>query len=156
MTQTFAILPAGTRTLWVLVPLFVLLLGGLGAGAAVLGGAWYGSQRATFEVSPAGLRLRGDVYGRLIPASELRGTAARIIDLRSDAEHRPRRRTFGTGLPGYAAGWFRLHNGEKALLFLTDWTHVVYVPTRDGYAVLLSPGAPEAMLRAIQQIASAS
>src|SRR5206468_4079591 len=80
---------------------------------------------------------RGDVYGRLIPASQLRGAAARIIDLRSDAEHRPRRRTFGTGLPGYAAGWFRLRNGEKALLFLTDWTHVVYVPKRAGYAVLM-------------------
>ena len=33
MTQTFAILPAGTRILWVLVPVFMLLLGGLALGA---------------------------------------------------------------------------------------------------------------------------
>ena len=83
MTQTFAILPAGTRILWVLVPVFMLLLGGLALGAAVLGGAWYGSQRASFEVSPAGLRLRGDVYGRLIPASQLRGVGEQYTGVRA-------------------------------------------------------------------------
>ncbi|HYK82790.1 MAG TPA: PH domain-containing protein [Gemmatimonadales bacterium] len=147
--ETFTIVPAGTRPLWVLVlPLLVGL-----ALLVVFGMAWYGSQRATFEVSPLGLRLRGDFYGRLIPPSQLRGGAARVLDMRATPQYRPTRRTLGTGLPGYAAGWYRLASGEKALLFVTDWSHVVYVPTRSGYAVLLSPTEPQALVAALQRIA---
>ena len=147
--ETFAIAPAGARPLWFLVPVFLLWL----AGMAFLGVVWFGSQRARFEVSPAGLRLRGDLYARLIPASRLRGGAARLVDLRTAPEYRPTRRTFGTGLPGYAAGWFRLASGEKVLLYLTDRTRAVYIPTRDGYAVLVSPADPPALLAALQRVA---
>ena len=152
MTATFAIAPAGMRPLWLLAPMSALLLGVL----AVLALAWYGSQYARFDVSPAGLRLSGDVYGRLIAAPDLRGGAARIVDLRVAAELAPRRRTFGTALPGYAAGWFRLQNGEKALLFLTDWSRAVYIPTRRGYALLMSPNEPQALLDAVRRIAPGS
>jgi Bacterial PH domain len=147
--ETFAIAPAGTRPLWILLPAFLVLL----AGMALLGAAWFGSQRASIEVSPAGLRLRGDLYARLIPASQLLGGAARLVDLRTAPEYRPTRRTLGTGLPGYAAGWFRLASGEKALLFLTDRRRAIYIPTRAGYAVLVSPVDPPALLAALERIA---
>jgi hypothetical protein len=52
----------------------------------------------------------------------------------------------GTGLPGYAAGWFRLTNGERALLYVTTRERVLYVPTQAGYALLLSPSDPDGML----------
>ena len=45
----------------------------------------------------------------------------------------------GTGLPGYQAGWFRLRNGDRALVYLTDRSKAVYVQTTDGYGVMLSP-----------------
>ena len=41
----------------------------------------------------------------------------------------PKLRTWGTGLPNYQAGWFLLQNGEKALLFVTDWSRTVAVST---------------------------
>jgi len=44
----------------------------------------------------------------------LRTSEARRIDLAASPELQPRRRTLGTGLPGYQAGWFRLKGGEKA------------------------------------------
>lgn len=156
MTETFSIIPAGTRPLWVLLPVLGLLLALLVGALVVLGGAWHGSQRARFEVSPSGLRLRGDVYGRLIPAADLKGGAARIVDLRSAPEYRATKRLFGTGLPGYQAGWFRLGNGEKALLFVTDWSNVVYLPTRGGYSVLLSPTQPRSLLQALRALAPAT
>jgi len=34
----------------------------------------------------------------------------------------------------------------KALMFVTDRTKVVYIPTKHGYLVLLSPRHPEEML----------
>jgi hypothetical protein len=52
-------------------------------------------------------------------------------------------------MPGYQSGWFRLKNGEKALLYLTDRSRAVYVPTTAGYSVLLSPDDPDGFLKAL-------
>ena len=143
--QVFTIAPAGTKAVWlvvlILVPVAGLLLVSL-----------IGSRASQFEVSPAGLRLRGDFYGRFIPADRIRVDAARRVDFDTSDELRPRWRTLGTGLPGYQAGWFRLRNGEKALLYLTDRSRAVYIPTTLGYSVLLSPEEPDAFIEALQPL----
>ena len=56
------------------------------------------------------------------------------------------------GLPGYSEGWFRLVNGEKALLFVTDRSRVVYIPTKDGYSILLSTSKPEELLKSMDEL----
>jgi PH (Pleckstrin Homology) domain-containing protein len=61
----------------------------------------------------------------MIPASELMLDGARPIDLTAELEYKPKWRTNGTGLPNYKAGWFRLQNGQKALLFVGDPRQVV-------------------------------
>jgi hypothetical protein len=99
-----------------------------------------------FELSPEGLRLRGDFYGRFIPSADLLPQAAYRVDLGTTPGLTPRRRTMGTGLPGYQAGWFRLQNGDTALLYLTDRAKAVFVPTTQGYGLLLSPSDPERFL----------
>jgi len=150
--QEFLIAPATGRTLW-----FILLVPGLVLFVVigVLGTALVSARSARFEVSPAGLRLRGDLYGRLIPAGHLRGAAATRVDFQAMPELTPARRTMGTGLPGYRAGWFRLRSGEKALLYVTDLSRVVYVPTTDGYSVLLSPADADQFLSALRGISMA-
>jgi hypothetical protein len=80
----------------------------------------------------------------------LRLEGAAIVDLARSSELAPHRRTFGTGLPGYASGWFRLVNGEKALAYLTRRDSVVYIPTRSGYSLLLSAERPQELLTALQ------
>lgn len=111
-----------------------------------------GARNARFDVSSEGLRLHGDFYGRLIPASALRLDAARVVDLRTDRELAPVVRTLGTAISGYRAGWFRLRDGERALLYVTDPTHVAYVPTSNGYAVLVSVADPAALLASLSRI----
>ena len=123
------------------------------AAAALVGFSLLGSNFARFEVSPAGLRLRGDLYGRLIPASQLRGNAAEVLNLDQDRPRQPVWRTFGTGVPGYQAGWFKLQNGEKALIYVTDDSRVAYVPTTEGYAVMVSVADPAAFITSIRRIA---
>ena len=59
-------------------------------------------------------------------------------------------------LGGYRAGWFRLRNGEKALVYVTDPSRVVYIPTTEGYAVMVSPHEPDAFLAAVRSVAPAS
>ena len=62
----------------------------------------------------------------------------------------------GTGLPGYKAGWFKLQNGEKALLSLTDTRRAVYVPTSRGFALLVSPAQPDSFVAALRRVAPAN
>ena len=153
MVESFPIAPASSRSLWFFIPIAMVLL----AAAATLLVTSLGPSRARYELSPAGLALRGDIYGRrLIPAADLRGGSARIVDLGREPELAPRWRTLGTGLPGYKAGWFRLRNGEKALVSLTDTRRAVYVPTSRGFALLLSPMQPDSFLAALRRVAPAS
>jgi hypothetical protein len=61
--MVFEIAPASARALVILpidlIPVVVV--------AFVLGASFIGMRSARFEVSSAGLRLRGDFYGRTIP-----------------------------------------------------------------------------------------
>lgn len=152
MVESFPIVPGPTRLVWIAVPIFLLLL----AGAAALAYSLSAARTARFEVSRAGLRLRGDFYGRLIPASALDLSRARAVNLRTDTALAPVTRLIGTAIGGYQAGWFRLRDGERALLYVTDRTRVAYVPTTRGYAVLVSVADPEALLAALRRLATPS
>lgn len=152
MPDTFHIIPASTRALWGVLAVTIVVV------AVVLGllvAALRGARTSRFELSVDGLRLHGDAYGRLIPADQLRGGAARLVDLSVDRDLAPSRRTTGTSVPGYRAGWFRLRDGEKALLYVTDPTRVVYVPTDAGYSLLLSVQEPERFLSRLREVAPA-
>jgi hypothetical protein len=148
--ETFPIAPAATRALW-FIP--VLLVAVLVPVLVLVGVSLMGARHARFEVSSAGLRLQGDWYSRTIPAGQIRGQAAKRVDFAAEPALAPKIRTMGTGLPGYQAGWFRLRNGEKALLYLTDRSRAVYLQTTAGYSVLVSPADPDAFLSAIRAVA---
>lgn len=134
--------PATGRYLWFLIPVVAIVA----LAMAMLATTIIASRSARFEVTSEGLRLRGDLYGRLIPRSQLRLGEARRVDLASERNLQPSWRTMGTGLPGYQAGWFRLRSGEKALLYLTDRSRAVYIPTTESYSLLLSPMDPDGFL----------
>ncbi len=148
--DTFPIVPGSSRGLWIFVALILVIVG---IAMSFLLVTARGATTSRFELSDAGLRLRGDLYGRMIPASALRGEASRIVDLATTHELQPRRRTMGTAFPSYRAGWFKLRNGEKALLYLTDSRRAVYVPTTHGYSLLLSPQQPERFVEQLRTVA---
>jgi hypothetical protein len=156
MSEVFHIVPASGRTAVTWVPLLSMLLLITVGSIVGVGLSIKGSRAATFELTPDGLRLRGDLYGRKVAASKLRGGAARVIDLDRDEVLRPRSRMMGTAIPGYRSGWYRLRNGEKALLYVTDPHRVVYVPTRSGYSLLLSVDRPTEFVERLRQVAPAA
>ena len=147
MTTVYSIIPAGKAPLWFFLGIAVLLLGVM----ALLGATVVGSRFARFEVTDSALRLRGDVYGRAIPFDRIVVDRVRVVNIATEPSLRSRSKRVGTALPGYQAGWFRLDNGEKALLYLTDRSHAVYIPTRDGYSVLLSPHDPDGMVATLRE-----
>ena len=150
--NVFPIAPAESRYLWLLIPVTVLLLGVLIGGVGLLATSVRGAQASRFEIAGDGLRLVGDLYGRVVPRRDIRVDGARRVDLAREAGLQPKWRRIGTALPGYQAGWFRLRNGEKALLYLTDRTRAVYIPTTAGYSVLLSPADPDAFLSRLRAV----
>ena len=147
METVYGIAPAGARPFYILVPVFVLLAGVL----VLLAVTGYASRHARFVVTDSGLEFRGDIYGKPVTWTALRTSEARVVDLNQDSGLRPRSRRLGTGLPGYAAGWFRLNNGERALVYLTRYRPVLYVPTKLGYSLLLSPQDPDSLLAALRR-----
>jgi hypothetical protein len=150
MKTTFPMIPASAAPLWFLGVFGALLL----AVLLLFGYLAYSTRHVRFEVSPAGLRIRGDLFGRAIPFAHLDLDGARPVDLTLEPALAPVGRTMGTGLPGYAAGWFRLRGGGKALAFLTDHRRVLYLPTNQGYEVLLSVAEPEELLTALRVVGS--
>ncbi|HEV8446412.1 MAG TPA: PH domain-containing protein [Gemmatimonadaceae bacterium] len=150
MTETFAIIPGQIRGVWVFLLLLLPLVAILGAGGA-LTLSLIGARNARFEVSASGLRLRGDLYGRMVPAASLQLDQARPVDLTRDRDLQPVRRSVGTALPGYRSGWFSLRNGQRALLYVTDPSRVAYVPTRDRYVILLSVADPAALIARLRR-----
>ena len=134
MDRIFGMIPASTWPIIFVVVLAIIFIGILGFLAFI----GYSSKNVSFEVTNDGLRISKSLYGRFIPREEIAAEGVRVLDLNIDSEYKPKRRTNGAGLPGYAEGWFKLKNDEKALLFLTDRSSVVYIPTRKDYSVLLS------------------
>jgi hypothetical protein len=153
MSQIFHIAPASVRPIWFIVPILILMIV-LGTGGIIIGASVRGARSTTFELSQNALRLHGDVYGRTIPSSELRAGEAARVDI-SRGPFRLVARTVGTALPGYRSGWFRLANGEKALVYVTDPSRVVYVPTTDGYSLLLSVAETDQFLDQLHAMKSA-
>ena len=82
MPEVFPMIPAPARALLLLWGVFVLLLG-LTVVFAVL--AW-STSNVRFEVSPAGLRISGDLFGRLIPGPSLLANQARAVNLAWSSE----------------------------------------------------------------------
>ena len=134
MERIYGIIPSssGPILFMAIIALVLILIIGL---LAFIG---YSSKNVRFEVSDEGLRISRSIYGRFIPREEIVAAGVRVFDLNTESDYQPKRRTNGAGLPGYAEGWFKLQNKEKALLFLTDRSSVVYIPTTKDYSVLLS------------------
>ncbi len=147
MSELYPLVAASSRVLC----FFAAVLLFLAAMMALFGWMAYGSMTSRVEVSDAGVRVRSPIYGQLIPAAMVRGRDARVVNLSDDRALRLAGRTNGIGLPGYAAGWFRLRDGGRALVFLTARERVVHIPTRDGVQLLVSVRDPEALLRSLQR-----
>ena len=146
-SQVFPIIPANASVYLILVPILLIVL--IGGGVATY--AAFSSRHVKFEISNDGITIRGDMFGRFVPKDKMVLKSARSVDLSQDVKLAPKWRAGGTGYPGYKAGWYRLADDSKALVFITDPHHVVYVPTVDGSSLMMSVANPEQFLAALKQ-----
>jgi hypothetical protein len=150
MDKIFGITPASQGAYTFIVVLSVVLgLIFLGIIALFISFG-YQARHAVFTVSDQGLSIGPGLYGRFIPRDDIDKSGVKIINLDAEPEYQLKWRTNGVGLPGYAAGWFKLRNKEKALVLVTGRSGVVYIPTNKNYSVLLSVQDAGAFVGAIQ------
>jgi Bacterial PH domain len=142
-TQVFDVPDAGGSG-WLVLLVFIPTLILIGTGALF----WPRPLRV--EVTAGSVAIRGSIYGRSVPRSELMLEQARVVDLEREPALKPLLRTNGVGLPNYRVGWFRLRDRERALCFLTRTDRVVYLPTTQNYAILVSAENPTALLTALR------
>ena len=152
MKEIFPIIPPTGGGVWV-VPAITFLV--LIAITFLFMTIAVSSRSARIEVGPTGLHIRSPLYGRAIAWASMLPDGARVVNLKMETQLALSWRTNGIGLPGYAAGWFRLKNGQNALAFITDSARVVLISTPD-YAVLVSVADPEALVSAVRRWAGSS
>lgn len=145
--NVFPIIPATVKVGWFIV--FICAIMALVIGLMIYVG--FSAQNSKVIVEADRIRLSGDLWGRSIPFAKLDMSRAQIMDITKASPFRPRWRTCGTAMPGYASGWFRLQNKEKALLYVTRRDNVVYIPTTEGYSLLLSVQEPQRFLDVLRQ-----
>ncbi len=147
MAETFAMIPAPPRALWTIAVIGLLLLVLIGVFAYLL----YSSQNTRVLITAGGIQIQNSMFGRSIPAAELKPDHARQLNLEHNDGYRPKWRRGGTGLPGYKEGWSSLRNGEKALVFVTDPSRVVYLPTTRDYVLMVSVEDPQRFINSLRE-----
>ena len=105
-------------------------------------------KRARAYVDQGELVVKPGMGSKRIALSALRKHGLSIVNLSERPELKPVLKLWGTGLPGFAGGRFRLRNGETAVCLLLDRSRVSYLRSDDGTSVLLSLAEPE-KLRAL-------
>jgi hypothetical protein len=149
MKQVFPLVSASSGWQWIFLLFIVVILGYLIFIIA-------SPHKGAVILYDSSIQLQVPLYGRTIPISMLNMADSRIVDLSAERNLRLKWRTNGIGMPRYLVGWFRLYDGQKALAAVTDPHHVVYIPTRDGYSLLLSVANPNTFLSAVKAQSSES
>jgi Bacterial PH domain len=138
--QVFEMASHGLRpAFWIVITLNLLFAGFLG----------YALRSPVFSVVGNQFVISGSLWGRSVPVSAMRLADARTVDLGVDTTIAPIRRVNGVGLPGFRGGWFKLANGERALVFVGKGDRAIYIPSDQGFSLLIAPADPVALLAAL-------
>lgn len=138
-------------------PLRARLFAALGVGALLLAvfgvlGAMMRRHRLLHDA--AGIELATSFYRRRLAWPELRLQDARVLSLAERTEYRPMFKSNALSLPGFRSGWFRSRQLDKQLVATVGGDRVLWLPTTQGYALLLQPRNPPAALEALRELAA--
>jgi hypothetical protein len=111
-------------------------------------------RRQHLSLGSDGLQVTTCFYRRNLPLASLQLDKARVLNLDERIEFKPTRKTNGTSLPGIKSGWYRLGIGSKALVSIRTGHKVLWLPTDQGYDLLLEPRNAGALLDHLRQLAT--
>jgi len=108
-----------------------------------------GIARAGVSVDQGELVVNTGLGIKRVALSRLRRHGVQMVDLDQRGEFKPVLRLWGTGLPGFTAGWFRLRNGHKAVCLLTSRHRITQLRSDEDRLTLLLSLADPARLDAL-------
>ena len=123
----------------------------LGICPAVLVAAAMGVRNPQAELGMDGLSLKVSFIDKRWALNDIDRVNAALVNLESRQELRPKWKLWGAAMPGLSSGLFKLYDGRKAHIYITDRSKVVYLPTQSG-PVLLSLERPREFLDALQAL----
>ena len=112
-------------------------------------------RRHRLQLDNDGLEVATTFYSRRFALADLDLEAARVVDLGERPEFRPMLRTNGLSIPGFRSGWYRLRNGNRALVATADGQRLLWIPTAAGHDLLLQPADPRALLERLRAMPAA-
>lgn len=172
--RIFEVSPSPGHALPMLVGLFLLPLIGIGIAMAtgeqstdlrqmwpvllvlpaVFGLLLLAFRRREVALQDGVLVVRAGLHTRKVAVAALDLDAARVVDVREQTQLRPALKTSGMSLPGFHAGAFRMRDRlSKGFYLLTDPQRVLWLPQRNGGALLLSLVQPQQLLDALRAVA---
>ncbi|GBU21029.1 hypothetical protein R80B4_00917 [Fibrobacteres bacterium R8-0-B4] len=134
-------------TAFIIPALFVCLMAVMLVVGVVI---MHNMKNTGISVGDGFLTVKSLFYGRKIPIGDIDLNGVKSLNLRDERnkDYKVSIRTNGIGLPGYLVGWMRLHNGHKALVYITDKTNVALIPTTN-FDVLVSTDDFEGLRNAL-------
>ena len=111
-------------------------------------------RRHRIVLGPQTIEIATTFHRRSLALAGLQLAEARVVDLGERTDLKPLLKTNGTGLPGFKSGWFRLRNRRKAFVAMTTGPRVLWLPTHNGYDLLLQPRQPQALLDRLREMAA--
>jgi len=130
----------------------------LGGVAVMTTATWWCIDRLLHRhrivTKPHAIEVVTTFHRRSLALAELQLAQARVVDLGERSELKPLLKTNGVGLPGFKSGWFRLRNRRKAFVAIAAGPRVLWLPTHNGYDLLLQPRQPQALLDRLREMAA--
>ena len=130
---------------WILYPVILFcLVGGTTAFVLIV------APRTRAEISQDSLQIHSLLHGRDVPLKSLNSSAAKVLEW---SDIRIHARLNGTSGSGPKMGWYKINDGEKALLTITDVTErsqIAYLPTQKDYSILLTLDRPHEFLASLR------
>lgn len=123
----------------------------IGIGPAILIAAAMGVRNPQAKLGKDGLAIKVSFIDKQWAIGAIDRANAGLVNLEYRRELRPKWKLWGVAMPGLSSGLFKLHDGRKAHVYITDRSNVVYLPTQSG-PVLLSLDHPREFLDALQAL----
>ncbi|MEO8365836.1 MAG: hypothetical protein ABI538_06465 [Pseudoxanthomonas sp.] len=125
--------------------------------AAITSVVWFAldrlMRRHRLQFDATGLEVVTTFYRQKLALSELQLEAARMISVDEHPELKPMLKVNGLSLPGFRSGWFRSRALKKQFVATSGGEQLLWLPTHRGYALLLQPRQPSALLQRLRELA---
>jgi hypothetical protein len=109
---------------------------------------WFGLTSSKLELRDSSLDFKAVFYGKRVDINDVDLDNVKLLDY-TEKQNLPSYRTNGISLFGVNWGWFKLKNGRKSLMFVTDIKKAVLIPTNLDFDIIISTKEPEKLITAI-------